>query len=383
MEKDNEIEKGKTIEFENMKKTFEYIKTLGTGGTGDTRLLRDNTTGMEFAFKKYAPKQKKYKEEFYIRFVEEIKILFRIAHPNIVRIYNYYLYPESQTGYLQMEYIEGEPIDKFSPIFSDEWNKIFIQLIDAFRYLEEKGIIHRDIRPQNILINNYGNVKVIDFGFGKMLKTKDTKEKNSVLLNWPVSKYPEEIELFKDYTHCTEIYFVGKLFYYVLSQKDISNDSFSYFDIINKMIEYKMEDRYKSFEEIYNDISKGIFNKWDFSEREKEIYLEASAAIANLISEYNSPYRPITDPQKVLKKLEVLLRKNSLEKYIQNNAELINCFLENSYTYQRRNSVSKDIIQWFYDWLISLEERKQINVIENINNRLSNIRLNEGDDLPF
>lgn len=62
---------------------------------------------MLFAFKKYVPKDFNYIDELYKRFVDEIKILFTISHPNIVRVYNYYLYPEIKHGYLQMEYIEG------------------------------------------------------------------------------------------------------------------------------------------------------------------------------------------------------------------------------------------------------------------------------------
>ena len=112
MNNSSEIENGKIIEFNNMKKVFEYVRKLGFGGTGDTHLLKDNTTNMEFAFKKYVPKDKERKSELYDRFVDEIKILFKISHPNIVRIYNYYLYPEIKLGYLQMEYIDGMSIDK-------------------------------------------------------------------------------------------------------------------------------------------------------------------------------------------------------------------------------------------------------------------------------
>ena len=194
MNNSSEIENGKIIEFNNMKKVFEYVRKLGFGGTGDTHLLKDNTTNMEFAFKKYVPKDEERKNELYDRFVDEIKILFKISHPNIVRIYNYYLYPEIKLGYLQMEYIDGTSIDKYTPVLDYEWNNIFLQVINAFRYLEEKEILHRDIRPQNILIDKMGNAKIIDFGFGKIID-KDEKDSNSVMLNWPVSKLPEEVSL--------------------------------------------------------------------------------------------------------------------------------------------------------------------------------------------
>jgi len=119
------MEKGAIIKFDRIKQ-FINVGPLGFGGTGDTYLFKDETTDMLFAFKKYSPKDERYVEENYIRFVEEIKILFNISHPNIVRIYNYYLYPDKNIGYLQMEYIDGLSISKFdAKKFSKEWEDIF------------------------------------------------------------------------------------------------------------------------------------------------------------------------------------------------------------------------------------------------------------------
>ena len=126
------MNKGDSIIFD-IKKNFSYIKPLGAGGTGDTHLFKDETTDMLFAFKKYVPRNNQHIDEYYQRFVDEMKILFYIPHPNIVRIYNYYLYPSSKTGYLQMEYIDGVSIDKFEPDpWGKDWNDIFTETISAF-----------------------------------------------------------------------------------------------------------------------------------------------------------------------------------------------------------------------------------------------------------
>ena len=112
--KSEKIEEGKILKFEAMK-SFKYIKELGSGGTGSTHLFKDETTDMLFAIKKYEPVPQNidFKEELYNRFVDEIKILFKISHPNIVRIYDYYLYPNQKVGYLQMEYVNGTAINKY------------------------------------------------------------------------------------------------------------------------------------------------------------------------------------------------------------------------------------------------------------------------------
>ena len=217
--KSEKIEEGKILKFEAMK-SLKYIKELGSGGTGNTHLFKDETTDMLFAIKKYepAPQNIQFKEELYNRFVDEIKILFKISHPNIVRIYDYYLYPTPKVGYLQMEYINGTAIDKYDPLPWDKsWEEIFIEVIKTFKYLEENNILHRDIRAENLLLDENFNLKLIDFGFGKIMNRSnlDTKSKNSVLLNWPVTEMPEEIEKDKEYDNKTEIYFVGKLFSHI------------------------------------------------------------------------------------------------------------------------------------------------------------------------
>ena len=172
---------GDVISFD-VKKNFTFVKTLGSGGTGETHLFKDETTDMLFAIKKYVSKDTRYVDEHYSRFVEEIKILFNISHPNIVRIYNYYLYPQAKTGFLQMEYVDGFPIDQYTPVLWDKsWEEIFSETIGAFDYLEKHHILHRDIRPANILIDMNSTVKIIDFGFGKQLNDT-TKGENSIIL---------------------------------------------------------------------------------------------------------------------------------------------------------------------------------------------------------
>ena len=85
-----------------------------------------------------------------------------------------YAYENIFTGYILMEYIDGKNIgdfigDYFAPFETTTLDDVFLQLIDAFCYIESHGIIHRDIREGNILIDKSGTVKVIDFGIGKII----------------------------------------------------------------------------------------------------------------------------------------------------------------------------------------------------------------------
>lgn len=372
---------GDVIAFD-AKKNFTYVRPLEKGGTGDTHLFKDETTDMLFAIKKYVPKDARFIDEHYKRFVDEIKILFNISHPNIVRIYNYYLYPKAKTGFLQMEYVDGKSIDEYhpSPWDSKDWNDIFSEVIAAFEYLEQHHILHRDIRPANILIDRNNNVKIIDFGFGKQLDgTK--RDDNSILLNWPATEMPDEVALNQEYDEKTEIYFVGTLFRHLLKE---CMEDFRFQHILEKMTKVNPTQRYNSFSEIIGHISAGVMGEIDFSDEEKEIYRNFAYALGNHINYYTEKYTPINDIAMTMAKLAELIRHSSLEQYIQDNSELIRCFISGGYNYNTRKDIEVQTVIDFYGLVTSLSPTKQKILFDNIYNRLSTIKVDVSDDeLPF
>lgn len=374
------LKPGAIVEFDR-KKQFKHIKVLGVGGTGDAHLFEDETTDMLFAFKKYSPKDSNFIEEHYDRFVDEIKILFKISHPNIVRVYNYYLYPEFKLGYLQMEYIDGEAIDEYNPDFSyKNWEDIFTEVVLSFEYLEYKNILHRDIRPANILIDKNHNVKIIDFGFGKKLENKGQNGK-SVLLNWPVTQLPDETAKEGIYNHKTEIFFLGKLFQNILGDDLVG---FKFEHIIMKMIEIMPAERYSTFIEVSQEISKGVISEINFTDEEKETYMVFADGLLKHISNYLDKYEPINDVSITLGRLASLIRNSSLESYIQDNTKLIYCFINGKYSYKLRNDIQVTTIIDFYNLLNSLVPYKQKIVLDNIYTRLAKIPVKiSDDDLPF
>ena len=363
------------------KKNFTFVKTLGTGGTGDTHLFKDETTDILFAFKKYVPKDANYVDELYSRFVDEIKILFNISHPNIVRIYNYYLYPQAKTGYLQMEYVDGICIDQYTPMPWDKsWEDIFCEIMDAFEYLEKHHILHRDIRPANIMIDTNNNVKIIDFGFGKQLNGA-VDDENSILLNWPATEMPNEVQLNQEYDEKTEIYFVGTLFRHLLREKI---GEFRFAHIIEKMVKINPEQRYDSFSEIIADISAGVLSEIDFSENQKKCYRDFAIALSVHILHFQSKYSPKDDIAQTISDLACLIRNSSLEECIQDNSKLIGCFVAGGYTYSTRKDIPVQTLKDFYSLITSLDMGKRKILFDNIYTRLSTIEVKTADDdLPF
>ena len=380
------METGEIIKFDQSKH-FKFVRELGTGGTGETNLFKDETTNTLFAIKKYRPSEEniEHKEDFYHRFVEEIVILFKLSHPNIVRVYNYYLYPNLMTGYLQMEYIEGTSIDVYIRNNSTDLDNLFRSAVKSFEFLEENDILHRDIRPANIMIDNNGELKLIDFGFGKILSSTNTE--NSIRLNWPVTDMPDEVVNGNDYTVETEIYFLGSLFKRLIRENNI--EDFKFINVVNTMCEVSIEKRYQSFKDVSDDIAKGVLLGTDFSARDKAVYQDMASSLVNTISYYTSDFSPVSEIERVQVNLGELIRNSSLEEYIQANSALISCFLTNGFAYSLRIMTKVDTVKDFYRLLIDSDYQKKEIILENLIIRLSLIEIKkpnfdiDDDELPF
>lgn len=363
------------------KKVFIYEDSLGSGGTGETLLVKDITTDMKFAIKKYVPYDEQYRDEFYKRFVDEIKILFLLSHPNIVRIYNYYLYPEQKTGYIQMEYVKGMSIEDHFIFRNSNFDETFLQIIDAFTHLEANGILHRDVRPANILITDDDVVKIIDFGFGKKLE-ENVNGGQSVMLNWPVTELPNELTKSNPiYTHASEVYFVGKMFNKLLSDYG-KNEEFQYHDILHKMVQGNPDVRYKSFSTIKEDISIKVFDN-EFTQNDKSIYRIFASDLMSHIVRLNSEFKPHYDVLYILNKMESLLRESSLEEYIQNNDRLISCFVRGSYRFSQKRDIEVEGVKLFYDLFRSKPPGAQRVILDNLYSRFYSLKVGIEDDLPF
>lgn len=266
----------KNIEFP--KKNYQLERELGQGACGRTVLLYDKAIDERFACKKYDPSNIDFKEELFSNFVREIKILYKLNHPNIIRVFSYDLYPDKHVGYILMEFINGTDISSFLNINPDEANNIFQQTIEGFAHLEENEILHRDIRPLNLMVTNSGSLKIIDFGFGKNTKN-DADFGKSISLNW----WCEPPKDFEDgiYNFSTEIYFIGKLYEKIISDNSIKG--FKYSSLVKKMCHSNSANRTTSFLTVKKDILAGQFAELDFNDDELYAYREFSDALFPLL----------------------------------------------------------------------------------------------------
>lgn len=370
-------------------KDYEVIEPkLGRGSFGNTILIKDNNIDELFVAKRYNPQYPELKEAFYNTFVKEIKIMHKLYHKNVVRIFNYYLFPKYHTGYIIMEYFDGKNIET---ILSDETfflfgniDEIFIQLINAFSYLEKNGIIHRDIRTSNILVDSNNNVKLIDFGLGKIVKPI-TNGNGSDTFKEIIDRTGMEIlpnEFYQGiYTHQTDMFCIAELLNRLIKRYKID---FSYHRILNKMMQVDPLKRYNSFDEILDSINKKEFELLNVSDEDKNIYQTFSSALSRKLTCFLKTPNYNTDVNTIINGLEDILTENVLEDYIQDNSKLISLFIKSAYKYKVDDSILVEDVKSFYRWFKDLTRNFQNIIIHNIILKLSKKEVSiEDNDLPF
>ena len=365
-------------------KDYKYIKAIGRGGLGRTVLLQDPEIDEVFVCKKYEPIQGIESQEYYKNFVNEIKCLFLLYHRNIVRVFNYYLYPTKTTGYILMEYIKGVIISEYIEENPEAINDIFIQTIEGFKYLEERKILHRDIRNENILVNSDGVVKIIDFGFGKQIEKIEDFNK-SISLNW-WCPLPADFTQ-NSYTFKTEIYFIGMLFKYLIQNNNI--DNFNYFEELKLMTKENEEERIESFDEILLKISGVQTFDQLFDPDEIKIYQDFAQSINRIIATIDKDIKFNYDTREIVTKLYELYNSNMLEDKIYNLPELVSIFLSGRYSYRTKMVFPVDELKEFLQFFRGCSNQKQKIILKNLYNRIQAIEKFEEydadfeDDIPF
>lgn len=300
-----------------------------------------------------------------------------------MRIYNYYLYPEHGTGYIEMEYIDGIPINQYNPIDSQKpWEKIFVEVIEAFAYLEKIKVLHRDIKSSNILIDEDNNVKIIDFGFGKKLEDNEVGG-SSIVLNWPYSVHPEEIENGSKYDYQTEIFYIGSLFFQLLGD---GIDRFKYKAILLGMTEVSRGKRYSDFNSVIREIYSGQLITELFSDEDRKTYITFADDLIETINHFTSDFYPVENEDEIIEDLKRIVEKNALEFLIQDNSPVISTFVNNGFNFSKKPIINVGVITDFIEMLHRFTPFQQKIVFNNIKTRLNNVKVIysiDDNDLPF
>lgn len=152
---------------------YKVLRTLGEGGMGCVYLVEDTVMGAQLALKVLS-KLAGETEEATLRFKQEFRTMTRLRHPNTVEVYDYGQMPDG-TPYFTMEVVPGQGLDEMLPLDPSQAEPILIQLCHALGFIHQQGLVHCDIKPENIRIKPDGTLKLMDFGLmGASGQTADT-----------------------------------------------------------------------------------------------------------------------------------------------------------------------------------------------------------------
>lgn len=316
---------------------YEIMKLLGEGGMANVYLAYDIILERKVAVK-ILRGDLANDEKFVRRFQREALAASSLSHPNIVEMYD--VGESDGNFYIVMEYIEGKNlkqlIKKRGALTVSEVVDIMNQLTDGLAHAHDLYIIHRDIKPQNILILDNGLVKITDFGIAMALNSSQLTQTNSIMGS--VHYLPPEQASGRGCTIKSDVYSLGILMYELLTGKlpfkgenaveialkhmkdplpgiikDNSNISQSIENIIIKATAKNPRNRYHDAREMYNDLRTSLDE--ERKEEKRYVYkhlehdLEDTRIIPPIIdSKEETIAKPITsDEYKPNKKLFIIL----------------------------------------------------------------------------
>ena len=287
---------------------YEIVKKLGEGGMGIVYLAEDKKLNRQVALK-FLPRHISSDHTERARFLKEARASAALNHPNIAQVYSI---EKVEELFIVMEYIEGIELKEW--IRSEECTlldqlKITKQIAAGIKAAHDKGVIHRDIKSNNIMINRSGDVKIMDFGIA-YFRGEEHITKTGTTLGTTAYMSPEQLRGF-DADEVTDIWSFGVILYELFTQNLPFQGSYEpaimysiteeepipieeytaevpekirY--VISRCLEKDREKRYSSFGEITSDLNEGSLqtNYFDsslkrWSGRSKNIWVASTLGI--------------------------------------------------------------------------------------------------------
>jgi tRNA A-37 threonylcarbamoyl transferase component Bud32 len=247
---------------------LEIMELLGQGGMGAVYKARQKQLDRVVALKILPPEVGQDKA-FTERFMREARSMAKLNHPRIVSVFDFGQTKED-LYYFIMEFVDGTDLRHViaaGGLSPKEALALVPQICEALQYAHEEGIVHRDVKPENILLDKKGRVKISDFGLAKLLDkpaTAYTLTAAGHTMGTPHYMAPEQIEHAGQVDHRADIYSLGVVFYEMLTgelpigkfappsqkvQVDVRLDN-----VVLRSLEKEPERRYQQASEVKTDV---------------------------------------------------------------------------------------------------------------------------------
>jgi serine/threonine protein kinase len=195
---------------------YRIIALLGKGGMGEVYRATDMTLGQSVALK-FLHALSSSDPRFLERFHSEVRIARQVSHPNVCRVYD--IGEAEGLPFISMEYVDGEDLAsllrRIGRLPSDKAIEISRKACAGLAAAHAKGVIHRDLKPHNIMLDRHGEVLICDFGLAAVASELNAAE---IRQGTPAYMAPEQIKG-TEVTHSSDIYSLGLVLYELFTGK--------------------------------------------------------------------------------------------------------------------------------------------------------------------
>lgn len=160
---------------------YTFVKELARGGMGTVYLADDTELNRQVAIKVLSTPE--LTEDLRRRMIREAQIIARLEHPGIVPVHDVGVLPDGRVFYA-MKFVRGVRLDEYAASNDSIRDRLrkFQAVCDAVAFAHAHGVIHRDLKPQNIMIGSFGEVLVLDWGVAKMMRPVSSEEADTLML---------------------------------------------------------------------------------------------------------------------------------------------------------------------------------------------------------
>lgn len=221
--------------------SYQILRSLGKGGMGEVFLAQESSSGRLVALKRMR-EELKDNSVLRERFLREARVAASLTHPSIIPVFN--IYADQIIPYFTMPYVEGETLKQIlKAAFEEEkiseakhpigssimaLTRIFLSVCEAIAYTHSKGILHRDLKPDNIIVGKYGEVLILDWGLADFIGHEDSFLPKDLTSNYQDLTRPGKVPGTLNYlaperakgkqsTPLSDIYSLGVILYQILT----------------------------------------------------------------------------------------------------------------------------------------------------------------------
>ncbi|MEA2041985.1 MAG: serine/threonine-protein kinase, partial [Bacteroidota bacterium] len=183
------------------------------------------------------------------RFEHEAEIMAKLEHPNIVYVIDFV--DNEDICAIVMEFLKGETLGDFIKQSKGlSLNIVYdmsLKILKAFDYAHSRSLVHRDVKPSNIFVEEDKNIKIMDFGIAKLLDENLHLTSTGTQMGTPVYMSPEQVRDTKHIDHRSDLYSLGVMLYYMIEGKSpYDAGTESKFDIFTRIVKEPLPDLEKA-----------------------------------------------------------------------------------------------------------------------------------------